>query len=526
MTTAFDRFCKYNFGKIVLVISLVVLLSEQAKAEVPIHYSAEAIGYASSYGEYAPYMMASNRHGTLSQSKGAQLRLSAFNFTDTTKRFSYGFGADFIAGASSATHYDYYNPDTDNNSIKRSVRPAHLFIQQLYGELKYRGFFITLGMKEYNSVIVNHELSSGDLLYSGNTRPIPEIRVGFIDFQNVPFTNGWVQVQAEYSFGKNMDNSWLENHFNYNGGWDDHITTDAFFSYKRFYFRTKPSQPFSLTIGLQAAMQTGGTVRHYVRGVVTDEYTDKLNFKKMLQTIVPTSSNEYGNYYKQGNSVGSWDVRGRWLFKNNAELCAYYQSPFEDGSGIGKLNGFDGLYGLEYKSDKPWYISSAVVEYFDFRNQSGPIHFDSDYNYESGQHRPGNATGKDDYYNNYQYSGYQYYGMSLGSPLLRSAFYNLNGSNFFLHNRVYGFHIGLAGFLYRGLQYRALLSWRTSLGTYDYPLTERQRSLSALLELQYDIAGVKGLRVKAQFAGDKGAIYHDNFGALVGLSYSGLFNIK
>ncbi|MDE6715380.1 MAG: capsule assembly Wzi family protein, partial [Muribaculaceae bacterium] len=286
------------------------------------------------------------------------------------------------------------------------------------------------------------------------------------------------------------------------------------------------SQPFSLTIGMQAATQTGGTVKQYDKGVLINEYTDKMTFKKLLQTIIPTEGDGPGNYYKQGNSVGSWDVRGRWRFNNDTEIIAYYESPFEDGSGIGKLNGFDGLYGLEYKAAKPWYISSAVIEYFDFCNQGGPIHFDSNFNPCGEVHRPGSATGKDDYYNNFQYSGYQYFGMSIGTPVMKSSFYNLNGSNLFLHNRVRGFHVGLAGTLYQGLQYRALLSWRTSLGSYDYPLIKKQKSLSAMLELHYDFEKVKGLRVKAQIAGDKGELYGNNFGALLGVSYTGLFNFS
>lgn len=514
-----------NWLRHICVVLLSLSSAIYAFAEIPVSYRAEAIGYASTYDEYAPYMMASNRHGVLTQSRGAQLRLSAFHYTDTTKRFSYGFGADFIAGVTSATDYRYYDVASENNR-ERGVRPPSVYLQQLYAELKYRGMFVTLGMKEYNSLIVDHQLSSGDLLYSGNTRPIPEIRIGFIDFQNVPFTQGWLQVQTEYSFGRNMDNSWLEKHYNYNGSWFDHICINTFYSYKRFYFRTKPSQPFSLTIGMQAATQTGGTTRHYFKGELLSEYTDKLTFKKLLQTIIPTEGDGPGNYYKQGNSVGSWDVRGRWRFNNNSEIIAYYESPFEDGSGIGKLNGFDGLYGLEYKAAKPWYISSAVIEYFDFRNQGGPIHFDSNYHKGKAGHCPGNATGKDDYYNNFQYSGYQYYGMSIGTPVMKSAFYNLNGSNLFLHNRVQGFHLGLTGTLYSGLQYRALLSWRTSLGSYDYPLTKKERSLSAMLEIHYDFAKIKGLRIEAQFAGDKGALYGNNFGALIGISYNGLFNFK
>ena len=94
------------------------------------------------------------------------------------------------------------------------------------------------------------------------------------------------------------------------------------------------------------------------------------------------------------------------------------ESPWEDGSGIGKLNGFDGLYGIEYSSGNKSIINGAVVEYLDFTNQSGPIHWAP--NDFPGTTIKVQATGADDYYNNYAYNGYQYYGMSIGSPFIKS----------------------------------------------------------------------------------------------------------
>ncbi len=54
-----------------------------------------------------------------------------------------------------------------------------LRIQQLYGEIKYRGVFVEAGMKEHDSPILPQSLTSGDLVESGNARPIPQIRAGF-----------------------------------------------------------------------------------------------------------------------------------------------------------------------------------------------------------------------------------------------------------------------------------------------------------------------------------------------------------
>ena len=44
-------------------------------------------------GALAPYYAASNRYGTLTQGKSALANVAVWHEMDSTKRFSYGFGA-------------------------------------------------------------------------------------------------------------------------------------------------------------------------------------------------------------------------------------------------------------------------------------------------------------------------------------------------------------------------------------------------------------------------------------------------
>ncbi len=67
----------------------------QAEDGYSIDYSAEAILNAGN-GDFAPYYIASNRHGVITQSKNALLRVSAMRDMNLSERFSYGFGVDFI----------------------------------------------------------------------------------------------------------------------------------------------------------------------------------------------------------------------------------------------------------------------------------------------------------------------------------------------------------------------------------------------------------------------------------------------
>ena len=229
-------FMTRNLKRYIIVVLAFMPIAFGVKALSPIEYSASFIGNAGS-GDFAPYYIASNQHGILTQKSDALLRLSAWQPMDTTKRFSYGFGFDLLGGYSATTAYQRYDLST-NNFYTHDEAPANAWIQQLYGEIKYRSVFITLGLKQHQSALLNNQLSSGDLVESGNARPIPELRAGFIDFVDIPFTNGWMQIQGEISYGRTTDTKWLENHYNYH---KQFISTGSWYTYKRAYFRTKPS---------------------------------------------------------------------------------------------------------------------------------------------------------------------------------------------------------------------------------------------------------------------------------------------
>ena len=82
-----------------------------------------------------------------------------------------------MAGYGSAAEYDRY--DAAHMTMGRQgVRQAPIRLQQLYGEVKYRGVYLLAGMKERRSLIVDGDLSSGDLTRSNNARPIPGVAAG------------------------------------------------------------------------------------------------------------------------------------------------------------------------------------------------------------------------------------------------------------------------------------------------------------------------------------------------------------
>lgn len=483
-------------------------ISLPAHAEFGVDWSLETTVNAGS-GVFAPTYLSSNVHGVVNAPVGAYERATVRHDMDTHSRFSWGFGADIIAGAGKGVSYWKYD-DRTGDWFTHRIHPPSFMLQQLYGEIKFHAIFLSVGMKEYEPLMVDRRLSSGDLTFSGNTRPMPGFRLGFLDFVDIPFTNGWVQIQGELGYGKAMDNGWVEDHYNffngrYNPGW--------WYNYKRCYFRTKPSQPFSVTVGMQAAGQFCGTTYDYHDGAIREIVDRPVALKYFIQMLIPTN----GEGYYTGNHVGSWDLKARYTLPGGHEVAAYFEWPWEDGSGIGKLNGFDGLWGLEYHSpDSNGWITGAVVEYLDFMNQSGAIHW------ATGDHPGttilGEATGMDNYYNNALTNGYAYYGRGIGSPFIPSTFYNINGSNTFLCTRIRGFHIGAEGRLAPAVGWRMLGGWRKGWGNYNQPFIEPRSDTSVMAECTWSVT--RRLSLKGQVAIDHGSLFGNNFGGLLSITFT------
>lgn len=511
--SSFPDIDKMHPLRISAIAALLLTAAAPLHAERTVGYAAELWTNAGN-GDFAPYYMASNRFGTVTQRNSTYVRASVRSDMDPSPRFSYGFGADLVAGASSHTPYMRYVA-TDAAWTWRREAPANFWVQQLYGQIRWRSLFLEVGLKETGSAMLDDDLSSGDLTWSANARPMPGIRAGFGRWVDIPFTRGVLQFDGQLFYGRPTDDRWLRHHYNY---YNSFITTGRWVNYKRAYFRTAPGKPLSVTFGMQAAAQFAGTSRTYIDGRLEKTERHTLRFRDFFDMIIPRS----GEDYVKGNHVGSWDIAARYRFRSGHTLRAYCQWPWEDGSGIGKLNGWDGLWGLEYRAPGRAIVRGAVIEYIDFRNQSGPLHWDPVDN--TGSNLPGEATGSDSYYNNFLYNGYCHYGMGHGTPFLMSPLYNTDGYMRYVDTRVQGFHIGVNGCIGPKVDYRLLYSWRTGWGDSYLPRIEKARCIAGMAEAT--IRPTDHLTVKAQIAYDAGAMYGHNFGAGISISYSGSFQIS
>lgn len=498
------------------LLALAIIVPGAASADWPVEYGAEITGAAGG-NDFAPYYIMSNRNGKLTTAQTALLDVQLAHRMDTARRFSYEICAEALAGYAKAVDYGRYDAVGGQWSV-HSERPQSVWLQQLYAQVKYRQVTLMAGLKNSESKLLDNNLSSGDIIRSNNARPIPGVWAGFMDFVDIPLTGGWVQIEGTVGYGKYTDNGWLKSHYNY---FNSHITTGQFYTYKRCYFRTKPSEAFSVTVGMQTAGIFGGTTQYYRDGVMYDQVRNESDVKTFFKMFFPHEGSGEGYYL--GNSLGSWDIFLRYRLPNGDTFRGYLQHPFETGSGIGFLNGFDGLWGLEYRSATPGYLNGVVLEYLDTTNQSGPNHWDPADNPNTDL--TSHTSGGDDYYNNDFYNAYASYGMSQGTPMLMSPVYNTDGYLMFVVNRVRGCHVALTGDITGDLSYRLMGGHRVGYGTIRQPLSRRVRDTSVMAEVTYSDAGAKGLSVRGQLAFDCGDMLGNRFGACVSVSYRGLLNI-
>lgn len=503
--------------KVAIILSLF-FCATVANAEKVVEYDATALASGAS-GEFAPLYNSALTHGVVSSKwtfLGRGRVESELNLED---RFSWGFGIDLIGGAVSGHEWSRYDGDS-RTWYTHHEHPARAWIQQLYAEVKWRGCFATLGLKEHQSAMLDQSLTSGDLIESGNARPIPELRVGFVDFQNIPLTNGWVQIQGEIAYGKMTDSDWWDNRSNrYNG----HFVNGEWYNYKRCYFRTKPSEAFSVTLGMQAADVFGGTYYRYDRGVIVKREKHNIKLKTLFHALLPLRNGDEGFY--EGNHLGSWDFKARYrLPGGKGEVSAYFEWPWEDGSGIGRRNGWDGLWGLEWQGSVANNIlTGVVVEYLDFTNQSGPMHYaPGDF---PGETIGSEATGADDYYNNMMYNSYANYGLSIGTPMMMAPAYNLDGYMAYVGNRMRGFHIAARGNINSNLSWDVRGGCRKAWGNGKIILPEPISSSSIGAGINWKVGRVPGLQVQGRMAYDHGDMPGNSFGTLATVSYTGNFTI-
>lgn len=510
--------------KNLVLILIASIAAMTAHAQSAVEYRTELAAHAAT-GTFAPYYLTANRYGTIDNACGAYLRAGVFIPMDSTRRFSYAAGIDLLGNCETTSPVKRWETD---HWVTNHERPSIFRIQQLYADIKYRSVFLSVGIKERDNdnPITDRRLSSGNLVSSGNTRPIPQIEAGFHRFVNIPLTNGWVQIKGNIAYGKFIDDNYLRSHYNY---YTSFLTTNVCYHYKSVFFRSKPDMPFVFTIGIEDGVQFCGTKETYRKGNLEKTEKADISLKAFVQAFLPSAGDESAaqgdQLYVFGNHVGAINMAMQYTFRNRYRLKLYTQWLYEDGSGMGKFNGWDGLWGISFSTQKKSIVSDVVIEYLDLSNQSGAIPWEPN-------DRPGTlvttrTSGGDDYYNNFYFNGWQHYGHGIGTPMSPSIMYNTDGYLRFLYTRLRGGHLALQGFMNDEWSYRLLGSVRTSWGTPFIPLRKTVHQASFLIECSYTPAKLQGWSFCGSVALDYGDMLGDNTGIFISIAKSGtLFKFK
>lgn len=469
------------------------------------HYSGE-VQTSLAAGRHNPFWLVANRYGlsSIDRSNG-YIRGGVFHETDTTRRFSWGFGVD-LAGA-----YDY---------------TSSFVVQQLYGELRYRSLNLLVGSKELYSGILDPDLTSGDLTFSTNARPIPQVRLEMPRYEWVPYTRHWLAARWYFSFGYMTDSRWQRDQCQ---PYDQPYTEHRLFHSKGLFLRVGDTERFPLTFegGLEMGCQFGGTAYHYNE---KEGRYDVIKFphslKDIFKSVIPMGGGDANDKYQEGdmlnaygNHAGQWSAAISWE-PNYSPWHArlYYQHFFEDHSMLFFDHAWkDMLLGAEVKFPANPIVSKLAYEYLITRDQSGAVYWDWT------PEIPDQISGADDYYNNINYGNWQQWGQGLGNPLVVSPIYNTNHSLLFYHNRIKAHHIAWEGEPSAALSYRVKLSYTRSWGSYRYPSYDVRHSFNGLLELDYHPRSLGGWQARLGIGADGGNLLGGSFGAQLTISKTGCF---
>lgn len=452
-----------------------------------------------SSGENTPFWLVSNLYGLGSpQLNNGYLRGKVLLPLNPEKKLSLGAEADLVG----AWHL-----------------PGAFRIQQLYADLKYRKLWLSIGSREFRAKYNNHRLSSGDLLFSGNALPIPQVRVGTFGFAPVWGTKNWFSVNIYLAYGMFTDSNWQKNWVVPDG---DH-TSNVLFCGRGLSFRIGNDKvyPFTFDVGIEMGTQFGGTV--YKDGRIIKMPTGIIDW---LKAIVPlsgsdkTPDSEQTNV--QGNMNGEYSIAIHWSPANDWHLKAYWEHYFEDHSQLTFEYGLwkDGLYGLELAFPKNPFVAKLVYEYVCTTDQTGAVN--NDYTPEI----PVQVSGRDGYYTHYLYGAWQNWGMTIGSPFAISPLYNRKHLLTLYNSRFIANHFALEGNPCKGLDWRFLISFTQNWGTYWRPLTRKMNNCSGLVEVTYHPASLKGFFAKGALAWDKGLLLGNNFGGMISLGFEGALSLK
>lgn len=512
-------------SKMIAALLLAATVPYNVAAQGNILYNVEAQATVGS-GDHTPLWLNANKYGMSSLTpNNGYLRASVERplANDSGRVWGFGYGLD-MAGA--------YN------------NTSSFILQQAYAEGRFRKATLLLGSKQLPMEMKNAELSTGSQVMGINARPVPQARLSFPDYVDVPLTARWLQFKGHLAYGWFTDGGFQKDFADGRGRY----TTDVLFHSKAGFLKLqKPGAPFSFEIGMEMGCQFGGHVYSLSKGKYVEGNVNSVTLRSFWRAFIPSGNDgddanpDMPYQGAEGNHLGAWLVRlsydrPTWAVRLYGEhyfedLSAMFQLDYDNyttGSKWKEKHGSrfllydfkDMLAGVEVSLKQVPWLSSIVFEYMYTKYQSGPIYHDHK------QYLPDHIGGRDGYQVHSRYNGWQHWGQVMGNPLYRSSLYNTNGSILVNDNRFWAFHGGIAGDPLPGLHYRVLATVQKGFGTYSAPYDDPKRTLSLLGEVGYRLPSriARGWSVKCGVGYDHGALLGNNFGVQLTIAKSGMIH--
>ncbi|WP_299767304.1 capsule assembly Wzi family protein [uncultured Dokdonia sp.] len=448
---------------ILFTIGISTFIWSQEQDNIVFSGGVEAFGYLSN--EELPFWTFTNTYGRLGPE---------------TNGLVYAFAkADYALSPNSSIVIKASGVGRDG--IDPSVQRA-----ELYARFKNSWIDITVGSKDFTDN--TYELSSvrRNILFSSNTRALPGIII---------------QNASPITLFKNVSVDGAIAHFMLN---DDRFVDNVNVHYKNIYFNWDISTSSSLRFGLQHVAQWGGNSP--LRGEQPDGLSD------LVKIFFGSGGGENASFGDQvnalGNHIGSYSIEYKKRNTDGIDFDVYYQSLFEDRSGI-ELNNFpDGVWGISVSPKSSKLFKTFLYEYVQTVSQSG-----SPRAVQNG----GQQSGGDNYFINGTYrSGWTYEGRTIGLPFITIA-PSVEGLSNATNNRSIAHHLGVAGGFWK-LNYQLKLTYLENLGTFAVPRSPRDTFVYSYFKTLLPVENI------GVFSAEIGADFNENrdtfFGVGIGYRYT------
>lgn len=347
------------------------------------------------------------------------------------------------------------------------------------------------------------ELTSGSMVISGNATPIPMVQLAVPDFVPVPRTKGMLNIRG------GLTNGWFTG---------DRFVQDILLHEKWLYLGFgNDDVPVSLYGGLIHESMWAGTSSYYG----DENQPAPATLENFVRVFFNDEGGEDGpageSKYRIGNSLGAWDVGFRvgigW-----AEIHAYHQHFFEDGTGLWLDNRMDGLSGIGISfSDVPrGFPNKLLHERIYTTDQGGPYH-DVVLNDGTVFHPGGRDS---NYYHSIYKNGWSYEERILGTPLF--VLLGKGHDARIASNRIKAQHWAFSGDISERFRYRFFTTHAWHYPAYSVRSVADREAVPLwqwhhMVELQHNGFGrLDQLSGTLSFAFDVGQVYDESFG--VGLS--------